>query len=143
MVDTSSLDTIEIVDHPIDYGKLIGEAFSQSSGAIVVFMGTVRRHSRGRDIIYLEYDIYREMAIKELKAIGSNIRERWAVDRLLIVHRSGRLEVGEISILIVVSSPHREEAFAATRFAIESLKKSAPIWKKEVWEGGEEWIKGS
>jgi len=142
-VEKNASDCIEIVDSPINPGPQIERVFSASSGAVVVFLGTVRDHSRGREVKSLEYDIYPEMALRELSAIAAAIREKWEVGKITIIHRFGVLRVGEISVFIAVSAPHREEAYAASRFAIESLKKTVPIWKKEVWDGGQEWIEGS
>ncbi|HID87231.1 MAG TPA: molybdenum cofactor biosynthesis protein MoaE [Anaerolineae bacterium] len=110
------------------------------AGAIATFLGTVRDHSRGRRVLYLEYDAYPEMAERTLRQIGEEIRERWGLDRVAIVHRIGRLEIGEASVAIAVAAPHRAEAFEACRYAVDRLKEIVPIWKKEVWEGGEYWV---
>jgi molybdopterin synthase catalytic subunit len=118
---------IEAVEHP-------------SVGAIVTFLGTVRDRSQGRRVLYLEYDAYPEMAERTLRQIGEEIRERWGLDRVAIVHRVGRLEIGEASVAIAVAAPHRAEAFEACRYAIDRLKEIVPIWKKEVREGGECWV---
>jgi len=118
---------IEAVEHP-------------GAGAIATFLGTVRDHSRGRRVLYLEYDAYPEMAERTLRQIGEEIRERWGLDRVAIVHRIGRLEIGEASVAIAVAAPHRAEAFEACRYAVDRLKEIVPIWKKEVWEGGEYWV---
>ncbi len=113
------------------------------SGALVVFIGTVRRTSRGREVEHLEYEAYREMALKEFDRLGEDIKEKWKIKKLAIVHRTGKIKLGEASVVIAVSAPHRKEAYKASRYAIERLKRCVPIWKKEVWKGGEQWIQGS
>ena len=120
---------IEAVEHP-------------AAGAIATFLGTVRDHSQGKRVLYLEYDAYPAMAEKTLRQIGEEIGERWGLYRVAIVHRVGRLEIGEASVAIAVAAPHRAEAFEACRYAIDRLKEIVPIWKKEVWEGGEYWVEG-
>jgi molybdopterin synthase catalytic subunit len=140
---TRGTDLYVVTSEEIKVGEIIREVSDIESGAAVVFIGTVRRSSRGREIKYLEYQAYNEMALKEFGKIAQEIKQRWNIKKLAIVHRLGKLNVGEVSVLIAVSSPHREEAYEASRYTIEKLKQSVPIWKKEVWEGGEEWIQGS
>ena len=110
-------------------------------GGSVVFTGTVRDHSEGRPRVRsLDYEAYEEEVTPRLQAIATEARSRWpAVGRLVLLHRTGRLEVGEASVVVATSAPHRDEAFAAARFCIDTLKASAPIWKRETWEGGEDW----
>jgi molybdopterin synthase catalytic subunit len=122
---------------------IIRKVFSSESGALVVFIGTVRKLSRGRKIENLEYEAYEEMALREFSKIADYVKDKWDVTRVAIAHRIGKLEPGEISLVIAVSAPHRDDAYQASRYIIEELKKTVPIWKKEVWEGGEEWIQGS
>lgn len=110
------------------------------AGAIVTFVGTVRDHARGKRVRYLEYEAYAEAAIDTFAEIAAEIRQRWDVLGIAIAHRTGRLEIGEASVVIAVSSAHRAEAFEACRYAIERLKQIAPIWKKEVYDDGEVWI---
>lgn len=112
------------------------------SGAVLVFEGTVRDSSRGKKVISVEYDAYEPLAEKKLAEIGAQIVRKWPQAKVAILHRLGELQVGETSLVIAVSSPHRAEAFDACRLAIEEIKKIVPIWKKEVWEGGEYWIEG-
>ncbi len=131
--------SFRITEEEIRLQELIDEVTSEEAGAIVTFLGTVRRHSRGREVQHLEYEVYPEMAERKLAEIGQEMEERWGV-RAAIVQRVGHLEVGEASVAIAVAAPHRKEAFQAARYAIDRLKEIAPIWKKEVWEGGEEWI---
>src|SRR5205823_4156962 len=110
-------------------------------GAVVACSGNVRVHNRGRRVEYLEYDAYRAMAEAKMREIAEEAVRRWQC-RIAIRHRVGRLEIGEPSVLIAVSCAHRAAAFDACRFAIDTLKETVPIWKKEVWEGGEVWIEG-
>ena len=133
----------KITSTKIEVEEVIGKASDIESGAIVVFIGMVRKSSRGREVKYMEYEAYGEMAIREFDKIAQEIRQMWNVRKLAIVHRIGKLNLGEISVLIVVSAPHRDEAYRASRYVIEKLKQTVPIWKKEVWEGGEEWMQGS
>lgn len=129
-----------IVEEEISLDELSRAVASPEMGAIVTFLGTARRHSRGREVEYLEYDAYPEMALSKMREIGEEIRRRWGTDRVAMIHRVGRLKLGEASVGIAVATPHRREAFEACRYAIDRLKELAPIWKKEVWVGGAEWI---
>ncbi|MDA0747526.1 MAG: molybdenum cofactor biosynthesis protein MoaE [bacterium] len=113
-----------------------------SDGAVATFAGVVRDHSQGRQTQYLEYDAYAEMAEKKMAEIGEEGKARWEVDAVGILHRLGRMEIGEISVLIAVSSPHRKAALEACHYAIDRLKETVPVWKKEVWTDGEAWIEG-
>jgi molybdopterin synthase catalytic subunit len=132
---------IEITEAPLDPAPLARFVDAPEMGAVVTFSGNVRNHNRGRSVEYLEYDAYRPMAEKQLRAIAEEAVRRWSC-RIAIQHRVGRLEIGEPSVLVVVSCAHRGEAFDACRFAIDTLKERVPIWKREVWEGGEAWIEG-
>jgi molybdopterin synthase catalytic subunit len=113
---------------------------SPEYGAVTVFLGTARRMSRGREVLYLEYEAYPDMAIRKMRQIGDEIRERWGTDRLAIRHRVGRCELGEASVAIAIATEHRADGFEACRYAIDRLKEIVPIWKKEVWAAGGEWI---
>lgn len=110
------------------------------AGAIVTFVGTVRDHARGKRVRYLEYEAYPEAAVDVFVEIAAEMQQQWNILKVAIVHRTGRVEIGEASVVIAVSSAHRAEAFEACRYAIEQLKVRAPIWKKEVYEDGEVWI---
>jgi molybdopterin synthase catalytic subunit len=114
-------------------------------GAVVLFSGTVRDHAEGRDgVEHLTYEAYEEQAVERFAAIAGELRRRWpATGRVALLHRVGRLQVGESSVVTVVSAPHRAEAFEAGRFAIDALKESAPIWKHEVWADGADWGTGA
>jgi molybdopterin converting factor subunit 1 len=137
---SGGLDRYEIVDERLSLDALASSVGQNTSGAIASFLGVVREVSLGRQVQYLEYDAYPEMAVATMRAIGEEIRQRWPVDRVAIVHRVGRLEIGEASVAIVVSSPHRREALQACAYAIERLKQIVPVWKKEVWTDGQQWI---
>ena len=130
----------EIVTEPIDEKLLIGRVASPRAGAIVTFHGVVRDNSLGRKVLYLLYEAYPPMAITEMEKIEKDLRERWEVEKVAMSHRIGRLEIGESSVVIAVSSPHRKEALEACHYAIDRLKQTVPVWKKEYWEGGEVWI---
>jgi molybdopterin synthase catalytic subunit len=130
----------EIVSEPIDEKLLVGRVASPRAGAIVTFHGVVRDNSLGRKVLYLLYEAYPPMAITEMEKIEGELRERWEVEKVAISHRIGRLEIGESSVVIAVSSPHRKEALEACHYAIDRLKQTVPVWKKEYWEGGEVWI---
>jgi len=125
---------------PIDPGALVRSVGDPRAGAVALFCGTVRAHSRDRDVRSLEYEAYDLLAEREMRRIAAEAAERWPVLRIAVVHRLGHLGVGEISVGVAVSSPHRPEAFAAARYLIDTLKQTVPIWKKEVWADGEEWI---
>lgn len=111
-------------------------------GAVEVFLGTVRNHNAGRKVLHLEYHAYPEMAEAEMKKLEHQAIERYAVSGVAIVHRTGRLEIGDVSVAVVVTSAHRAPAQRACRFVIDTLKKTVPIWKKEYFEGGTVWIEG-
>jgi molybdopterin synthase catalytic subunit len=129
-----------VTNGPIDLQELVRFVTDAEAGAIATFIGTTRNNNDGRTVIALDYDGYAEMAEKELARIGEDAKKRWQICRMAIVHRLGPVQLTEASVAIAVSSGHREAAFAACRFAIEEIKRTVPIWKKEVFEGGEIWI---
>lgn len=131
---------IELTDRPIPVDRLLRDVADPEAGAVVVFLGVVRDNARGRRVKFLTYEAYEGMARRECERIAATVQARWPVTRVVIVHRTGRLEIGETSVAIAVSAPHRAEAFEAGRYAIDTLKQTVPIWKKEVWEGGEAWV---
>jgi molybdopterin synthase catalytic subunit len=133
-------DLYEITEQPLSLDVLVKAVGQNTSGAVATFLGIVREFARGRQVQYLEYDAYPEMATATMRQIGEEIRNRWPVDKIAMVHRIGRLTIGEASVAIAVSSPHRREALEACAYAIERLKEIVPIWKKEVWTDGAEWI---
>jgi molybdopterin synthase catalytic subunit len=114
-----------------------------ADGAVVTFLGLVRNHNAGRSVRYLEYEAYEPLALKAFERIAAEIADRWPAARLALHHRIGRLEIGEASIAIAARSPHRADAYAACRYAIERVKQIAPIWKHEYFEGGDVWIEGA
>ena len=131
---------IALTDCAISVDRILEEAADPRAGAVVLFFGTVRDNARGRRVHHLTYEAYEILALREMERIATIVSERWPVTRVVIVHRTGRLQVGDISVAIGVSAPHRPEAFEAGRFTIDTLKTTVPIWKKEVWEGGEAWV---
>lgn len=131
----------EITDQPLLLELLVNAVKRSSSGAVVTFLGVVREQTRGQQVRYLEYEAYREMAIPKMRELADEIRQKWKVDEIAMMHRIGHLQVGEASVAIAVSAPHRHEAFAACAYAIDRLKEVVPIWKKEVWTDGEEWVR--
>ena len=120
--------------------ELIEFVTDPEAGAIATFIGTTRNNNDGRKVIALDYDAYPEMAEKELARLGEEAKNKWPICRMAIVHRIGPVQITEPSVMIAVSAAHRDAAFAACRFAIEEIKRTVPIWKKEVYEGGEIWI---
>ena len=129
-----------VTDKPINLQELVDCVTDPEAGAIATFIGTTRNNNEGRKVIALDYEAYPEMAEKELIRLGEEARRKWQICRMAIVHRVGPVQITEPSVMIAVSAAHREAAFAACRFAIEEIKKTVPIWKKEVYEGGEIWI---
>src|ERR1700690_1578914 len=129
-------DFFQLVREPIQPRELVESLKAPEDGALVVFDGFVRNNFRGKQTLYLEYEAYEPMAYAKMREIGAQIREKFQVHRVAIVHRLGRLEIGETSVWIAVSSAHRAAAFDACRYAIDTLKRSVPIWKKEYFAGG-------
>jgi molybdopterin synthase catalytic subunit len=114
-----------------------------SNGAVAVFLGLVRNHNLGRRVQYLEYEAYAPLAVRAFERIAEEVEGRWPGTRLALHHRTGRVELGEASVAIVAATPHRADAFSACRYTIERVKQIAPIWKREIFEGGEVWIEGA
>ena len=125
---------------PVNLTSVIVEVVDEQAGAIATFLGTVRAHSRGRDVIALEYEAYEEMAEDVMTTIADELQARYDLCKVAMSHRLGRVEVGETSVAIAVSAPHRQDALAACADAIEALKAQVPLWKKELYADGEEWI---
>ena len=125
---------------PIVLDVLLAEVRDERAGAIATFLGTTRIHSRGRTVLHLEYEAYEGMAEKVMEEIAGDLEERYDLCRVAMIHRVGRVGIGETSVAIAVSAPHRDHALAACKDAIDTLKVDVPLWKKEVYEGGEEWI---
>jgi molybdopterin synthase catalytic subunit/molybdopterin converting factor small subunit len=131
-------------DEPLSLDRAVDEVRSDSAGAIATFTGTTRKESRGRDVSYLDYEAYEGMAEQTMIEIADDLKRRYELCAIAIHHRVGRVDIGDTSVVIAVSAPHRQDALAACRDAIDRLKEHVPLWKKEVYEGGEEWVgKGS
>lgn len=142
MIIVSKEDKIALTRQAIEPAPLVEQLRKPGDGAVVTFDGCVRDHSHGRRTLYLEYEAYESMALAKMAEIAADMHNKFAVDGVAIVHRLGRLEIGETSVFIAVSSPHRPAAFEACRYAIDTLKKTVPIWKKEYFEDGAVWADG-
>ena len=129
-----------LTDRPIDVNDLLAFVGDPGAGAVATFIGTTRDNNEGRSILSLDYEAYPGMAEQEMAKLGGEAESRWRITRIAIVHRTGNVPIGEASVVIAVSAPHRDDAFKACRYAIDELKKRVPIWKKEIYEGGEIWI---
>jgi MoaE-MoaD fusion protein len=129
-----------LVEGAPDLAEVVAEVADERAGAIATFQGTVRRQSRGREVVALEYEAYGGMAEKVIAEIAEGVKERYDLCEVAVAHRVGRCEVGEVSVAIAVSAPHRQDALSACRDVIDELKERVPLWKKELYEGGEEWI---
>lgn len=129
-----------ISDRPLVEADAVARVKGPGMGGIVTFVGAVRDHARGRKVQHLEYDAYPEMAVREMEKIADEAARRWPDARVAIGHRCGHLEIGEIAVVVAAAAPHRAEAFAACRFAIDTLKETVPIWKKEFAVDGEQWV---
>jgi len=139
----TSRDFFELTDLPIDVGAVARRVVLPECGATVTLDGYAREWTKGRRTLHLVYEAYPPMAISEMEKLGQEAHEKFEIAHIGIVHRTGRLEIGETSVVIAVSAPHRAAAFAACEWAIRELKQTVPIWKKEVFEDCEEWVKGS
>jgi MoaE-MoaD fusion protein len=125
---------------PLSVDAVVDEVRSDAAGAIATFIGTTRVQSRGRTVLHLDYEAYEEMAEQVMAEIATELKSRYDLCGIAIHHRTGRVEIGEASVVIAVSAPHRQDALAACKDAIDTLKQQVPLWKKEFYEGGEEWI---
>lgn len=135
---------VRLTEQPLDPGEALAFVGDPGAGGTVLFAGTVRGHSDAGAVTALDYEAWEERAGERLEAIGGEILERWAVRKVALLHRVGRLEVGEVSVLVCCSAPHRSEAFEAARHGIERIKQDVPIWKREALLGGEaHWVMGS
>jgi molybdopterin synthase catalytic subunit len=138
-----SVRQFRVSSEPLDPTSVGAGLPPEGCGAVATFVGLVRRHNAGRDVLWLDYEAYEPLAERAFERIAAEARERWPSTHLAIHHRIGRVLVGEASIVIVAASPHRGEAFAGCRYAIERVKQIAPIWKHEHFQGGEVWIEGA
>ncbi len=134
---------VAVTTEPLNASDLVSVLAADSHGAVVTFTGVVRNQNQGRAVTFLEYEAYGALAIKALELIVTEAREQWPSTQLGLHHRIGRLELGDTSVIIVAASPHRADAFAAARYAIERVKQIVPIWKREHFEGGDVWLEGA
>ncbi|MGE0884551.1 MAG: molybdenum cofactor biosynthesis protein MoaE [Blastocatellales bacterium] len=138
-----SQDIYEITREPIDKAGLEKRLLTGAAGAVVTFDGVVRDNTKGRRVVTLQYEAYAPMAVKEMRRVGEEIRQKWPeIECIGIIHRFGELQISESSVVIVVTSPHRRVAFEACHYAIDRVKQVVPIWKKEIFEDGEAWVEG-
>lgn len=131
---------ITVTSHPIDVASALKDIQSEQAGAIDLFIGVVRDNTQERPVDRLEYEAYDRMAISEMQKIADDAHNRWPILRYSIIHRKGILRIGEIAVLIGVATAHRADAFEACRYIIDTIKQTVPIWKKEVFTDGEEWV---
>jgi molybdopterin synthase catalytic subunit/molybdopterin converting factor small subunit len=139
---TTSEEICELIRAPLLRDEWLASLAGPSDGAMVVFEGMARNHSRGRSVLRLEYEAYEPMAKSKMRQLAADLRREFHVSRVVLVHRLGRIEIGEASILIGVSSPHRQASFDACRYAIDAFKRTVPVWKKEFFEDGSAWAEG-
>jgi molybdopterin synthase catalytic subunit len=132
-----------ITSAPLDLSALVELVSESGHGAVASFVGVVRNENLGRRVLFLEYEAYEALAVKALERILAEARESWPATRLALHHRIGRLEIGDASVIIAAASPHRADAFAACRYAIERVKQIVPIWKREHFDGGDVWLEGA
>lgn len=130
----------QITEAPISPEAIVDKVRGEGYGALVTFVGTIRGHSQGKRVLYMEYEAYKEMAEKKLRQIGEEIRARWGLKDVALCHRVGRVGVGETALVVVVAAPHRKEAFEACQYAIDRVKRIVPLWKKEVREDAAVWV---
>lgn len=143
MIEDAEGHFFALTREPIDAAALQARLVRSSDGAVVTFDGVVRDNSKGRKTLYLEYEAYEPMAVEVMASIGRQLAGLHEIGRIAIVHRTGRLEIGESSIVVVVASPHRKAAFEACVEAMDRIKRLVPVWKKEYFEGGEVWVEGA
>lgn len=132
----------EVTREPLDVQRAFDAVRCDDAGAVAVFHGVVRNENMGRRVGYLEYDAYPEMAVKKMEEIAGELQAKFPITAVAVMHRVGRLEIGETSLVVAVSSPHRKEAFDACHYAVDRIKQIVPVWKKEVWDDGSEWVEG-
>ncbi len=132
--------SINILNHELNPAAAINWVSDPQCGGINVFIGTVRNNTKGKEVLFLEFEAYEPMAISEMNKIAYEAKNKWNLQKVLIHHRIGKLSIGQIPVIIAVSSPHRNDAFTACQYIIDTLKKTVPIWKKEYFNGGEVWV---
>jgi len=138
-VATAPID-IQLLERPLSPEACTNFVANERAGAINVFIGTVRNQTKGRGVVRLEFEAYAPMAISEMQKIAETARQKFPVERIAIHHRTGTLQIGEIAVVIAVATPHRKASFEACQFAIDTLKETVPIWKKEIFEDGAVWV---
>ncbi len=131
---------IHLTQDPLDTDKIVSLVCRADLGGVNVFIGVVRDQTKGKKVLRLEYEAYEPMAVAEMKKIATKVSEKWLQANIAIHHRVGTLQIGEAAVIIAVATPHRNDAFSACKYAIDTLKETVPIWKKEVFEDGEEWV---
>jgi molybdopterin synthase catalytic subunit len=131
---------IKISAEPIDIQACIDAAQSERAGAIDVFVGTVRNHNNSKSVVRLEFEAYDTMAVKKMEELAQQAKSRWEIEKIVMVHRKGVLDIGDVAVVIAVSTPHRAASFEACQWLIDTLKQVVPIWKKEIYQNGEEWL---
>ena len=131
---------IKLLDQPLQVLGCLDFVSSPSAGGIDIFVGTVRDNTKGRKVVHLEFEAYGPMAISEMQKIAEQAKAKWPVEKIAVHHRIGNLKIGEIAVIIAVSTPHRKASFEACQYAIDTLKQTVPIWKKEIFEDGEVWV---
>ena len=134
---------VELTNEKINIDKILSAVEDPSTGAVVLFLGKVRNYAEGRAVTRMDYEAYSEMALAKMQELEEEVKEKWPIKKIAMIHRTGRLELGEVSVAIAVASGHRQAAFEAGRFAIDTLKETVPVWKKEHFTEGERWVKGT
>jgi molybdopterin synthase catalytic subunit len=137
------VERFRVGDAPLDAAEVAAAVTQPGCGAVATFIGLVRDHNAGRQVLFLDYEAFAPLALKSFERIAEEAAGRWPAARLAIHHRTGRIAIGHASVAIAAASPHRADAFAVTRYAIERIKQITPIWKHEHFEGGEVWIEGA
>ena len=144
MTAEDAMPHAEITADPLDPGRMLDRVGAPEDGAVLLFLGTVRNHADGRSVSGMRYEGYEEMALEVLRRIAGEASERFSTPHLAVIHRLGTLEIGEVSVVVAVSSPHRAEAYGASRYVMEEIKRRLPVWKKEFYvEGAAEWVRGT
>ncbi|WPP52814.1 molybdenum cofactor biosynthesis protein MoaE [Catalinimonas niigatensis] len=139
MINETKINIL-LSDQPLDIKVALEAVNDGSAGAVDIFIGTVRNKTQERTVVRLEYEAYDSMAVKEMEKLAEETSGKWPVAKIAIHHRKGTLYIGDIAVIIAVSTPHRQEAFEACKYTIDSLKQRVPIWKKEIFEDGETWV---
>ena len=132
---------IHLTDQPIDVAAVLASVQDDGAGAVNTFIGTVRNQSTGRRVVHLDYEAYDKMAVRQMELVATQAQEKWPMLRqVAVTHRKGRLEIGDVAVVVAVSTPHRADSFAACQFIIDTIKQVVPIWKKEEYEDGSVWV---